>query len=246
MINKKYTRVKTEAYNKLKDFVASRKYVSLKQINSFLKEVGCNYSRETIQKYLRKLKQEKILFSAGRGYYSTNKKHFPINDEGFRNLIDLIKLKYPLLEFSLWSTKMLAPLFHHTQNQFHTFIYSETDSLIYLRDLLTNNGFKVYLNPSKNDIEKNPLLANSIILRKQIERGQTKKNIACIEKIIVDLFMESKRLGLIDRSEYENIFKNSLNSYLINLSNLLDYAQRRKNREEFKNLITKYTNVTFK
>ncbi len=246
MTNKKHIGVKTEAYKKLKDFVTSRRYVSLRQINSFIKGLGYNYSRETVQKYLRELKQKEILFSAGRGYYTTNKKQFTINYDEHRNLIDLIKSKYPLLEFSLWSTKMLAPLFHHTQNQFYTFIYSEMDSLIYLRDFLTNNDFKVYLNPSKNDLGKNPLLVNSIILRTRIERGRAEKNIASIEKILVDLFMESKRLSLIDRSEYEKIFKNSLNSYLINLSNLLDYAQRRKNREEFQNLIAKYTNVTFR
>ena len=242
MTNKKNIGIKTEAYKKLRDFVSTRKYVSLRQVNSFLKDLGYNYSRETVQKYIRRLKQEEILFPAGRGYYTTNKKQFSINYDEFRSLIDLIKLKYPLLEFSLWSTKMLASLFHHTQNQFFTFIYADIDSLPYLRDLLTEKDFKVYLNPTKNDLEKSPLLVNSIILRTRIERGRSENNIAGIEKILVDLFMENKKLDFIDRSEYEKIFENILNSYF---SNLLDYAQRRKNREEFQNLITKYTNVTF-
>jgi biotin operon repressor len=245
MTNKKHRGVKTEAYSKLKVFVTSRKYVSLRQINSFLKELGYNYSRETIQKYIRQLKKEKVLYSAGRGFYSTNQNQFTINPAEFQDLIDLIKKRYSLLEFSLWSTKMLTPLFHHMQNQFYTFIYADINSLPYLRDLLTEKNFRVYLNPSKNDIKKNPLLINSIILRSLIERGRSENNIASIEKILVDFFMENKRINLIDQSEYEKIFSNILNNYLINFSNLLDYAQRRKNREEFQNLITKCTNVTF-
>ncbi len=140
---------------------------------------------------------------------------------------------------------MLAPLFHHIQNQFFTFIYADIDSLLLLRDFLYENDFNVYLNPSYNDPKKNPLNENSIILRRWIERGKSEGKVAGIEKILVDLFVESKRLNLIERAEYEKIFNNILNGYLINFSNLLDYAQRRKNREEFQNLITKYTNVTF-
>jgi biotin operon repressor len=244
MTNKKQIGVKTEAYNKLKIFVSSRKYVSLRQINPFLKDIGYNYSRVTIQKYIQQLKKEEILYSAGRGYYSTNKKHFPINYDEFRGIIDLIKEKYPLLEFTLWSTKMLAPLFHHTQNQFYTFIYTDFDSMPMLNDYLLQNNYSSLLNPSIN--EKNIALKNnSIIVRPTITRSKSENHISVIEKIIVDLFIESNRLNLIDFSEYQRILEALLNSYRINISYLLDYSERRKIDRKIREMIEKYTNATF-
>ncbi len=237
--------MKTEAYKKLRNFVSSKNYVSLRQIDSFFKSLGYNYSRETIKKYIRLLKNEEILYSAGRGYYSTNTKQFYINYDDYRSIVELIKSKYPLMDFSLWSTKMLADFFHHTRNQFFIFIYSALDSLPFLRDFLIEKNFSVYLNPSKNELEKYPLTQNPIILRSQIARGRFENNIAGIEKILIDLYMESKRINIIDYSEYEKIFASVLENYIINISNLLDYAQRRKSRTEIQNLIIKYTNVTF-
>ncbi len=244
MLNKKQIGVKTEAFNKLKNFVSSRKYVSLRQINFFLEDHGYNYSRETIQKYIRQLKKEGVLHSAGRGYYSINKKQFPINYDEYSNIIELIKSKYPLPEFSLWSTKMLAPLFHHLQNKFLTFLFVDFDSMQTINDYLLQNDYSTFLNPSIN--EKNIAFKNnSIIVRPAVTRSKSENHISVIEKIIVDLFIESDRLNLIDFYEYRKILEALLSSFRVNISYLLDYSERRKIDGEIKGIIGGYTNATF-
>ncbi|MCF6271000.1 MAG: hypothetical protein L3J41_14905 [Melioribacteraceae bacterium] len=236
MTNKKEIGKNTEAYKKLKQYVLQNNYLSIKQVYTFLEGAGYSYSKETIKKYIQQLKKEEVLFSAGRGYYSTIAKEFPLNINYTANLVELIKTNYPLLQFSLWSTKMLAGLFHHTQNQFFTFIYAESDTLIILRDFLLDNGKDVILNPSKN--EKNLILKNkSIILRPSITRSKSQNSVASIEKIVIDLLLESERLNLIDFTEYIRLFENLLSSYRINISYLLDYAERRKVDDKLKELL---------
>ena len=235
--------INTEAYKKLKGFCKTHKYTSLGAINIYLSELGFSYSSETIMKYLQQLKKEKIIYSAGRGYYSTIKNEFTIDSKEYQPLIAQIKNKYPLLEFSLWSTKMLASAFHHTQNIFYIFIYADSDSLIFLRDFLLNNDFHLYLNPSKND--KNIFLKNNtIILRPGITRSKSKEMISSIEKILVDFYLECEKLNIVDLSEYKKVFTNLFSIYRINISSLLDYAERRKIDKEIKNIILKYANAT--
>jgi len=245
-VNKNQKGITTEAYNKLKEFTKSHKHISLIQIKSFLSDSGFSYSGETIQKYIQQLKKEKIIYSAGRGYYSNIKNEFVVNYEDYQSLIIQIKGKYPRLTFSLWSTKMLAPVFHHLQNSFYTFIYADSDTLIFLRDFLLDNNHKVYLNPGKSELDKNVILQNnSIILRPKITRSKKENNISSIENILVDFYSENKKLKIVDISEYIKLFGNVINNHRIKISSILDYAERRKIDNLFKEFIIKYTNATF-
>jgi len=85
-------------------------------------------------------------------------------------------------------------------------------------------------------------------LRASITHREPKDNyFASIEKLIVDLYMETKKIGLLDKKEFKRITKNVLNNYRINLSKMLDYAHNRKIRSEIENIvhgIFMYTNAT--
>ncbi len=237
---------KTEILDILKSFSAKYNYFSLNQIRKHLASLELNYADITVKKYLELLKVQKQIFSAGRGYYSTIPNEIILNDEELDNLGKLIKDKFPFLKYSLWSTKIISFAFHHLQNKFFTFIYSDKDALIYLRDFLTEQNYSVYLNPSKNDFDKNIVLKNgSLILRGSITRTKNVHYTSSIEKILIDLYIEKDRLSLIDASEYGRVFENIIKSYRINISSLLDYAERRKILSKTKLLITKYTNATF-
>lgn len=243
MTDNKKNKISTKAYQKLTEFCGSRNYISLAQINVFLEREGYSYSKETIKNYIAQLKNSQLIYSADRGYYSTLENEFKTAAEDLKGIIKLVKKKYPLLNFSIWSTKILAPFFHHTQNQFYIFFYSEIDSLPLLRDFLVENDYKAFLNPGKND--NNFILSdNAVILRSSITRGKSQSNIAVIEKILVDYLIESERLVLIDFSEYEKVFNSIITGFRLNISYLLDYAERRKIDDKIKRLTTKYTNAT--
>lgn len=237
---------KTEILNILKNFSDKHNYFTLGQIRKHFASLEFHYSDITVKKYLELLKSQKLIFSAGRGCYSTIPNELILDDEELYNLGKTIKDKFPFLEFSLWSTKTISFAFHHLQNKFFTFIYSDKDALIYLRDFFIEQNYSVYLNPSKSDFDKNLVLKNgSLILRNSITRSKNINSISSIEKILIDLYVEKDRLNLMDDSEYGRIFENIIKSYRINISSLLDYAERRKILSKTKLLITKYTNATF-
>jgi hypothetical protein len=129
------------------------------------------------------------------------------------------------------------------------FIYSDKDFLESVRDFLENNNYNVFLNPQKKEAEKFVHFKDrTVILRPSIAHREPKDNhFARIEKIIVDLYMEAKKMGLIDKEEFKKILENIMSNYRINLPEMLDYAHNRKKRREIENIIYEkfmYTNAT--
>jgi len=230
----------------IKEFAEGQSYFSLNQIRKFLSSKRLKYSDVSIKKYIKQLINENYIYSAGRGYYSNIKSEFKPDNKSLNPIVNLIKQKSPFLEFSIWSTEQIKFAFHHLQNRFYTFIYSESDSLEILRDRLIEANYSVYLNPTKNDLMKNPFTEqNSIILRNRINHKLSKEQFASIEKILVDLYIEAEWIGITDREEYSRIFEYFIRNYRFNISLLLDYAERRKILTIIKEYLRKYINPTF-
>ncbi|MBU2446699.1 MAG: hypothetical protein KJ666_14175 [Bacteroidetes bacterium] len=238
--------MKTEPSDIIKKFASTKDYFSLDQLREHLNSLMLDYSDIAIKKYLKNISDQKIIFSAGRGYYSTIPKVLELSDENLQSLIEVIIQKYPFVKFSVWSTKTISFAFHHLQNRFYTFILAEKDALIFLRDFLVEKKYDVYLNPSPDELDKNVLLKDgSIILRPSVTRSKAISNIASIEQILIDFYVEKDRLKLIDESEYKRVFSYIISNFRISISSLLTYAERRKIHAEMKLFIEKYTNATF-
>ena len=112
--------------------------------------------------------------------------------------------------------------------------------------LLIENNYNAYLNPYKIEVEKFvELKLHTIILRPSVSsRVSKEKNQAKIEKILVDLFMEMKKITLIDKDEYIKIVSNIVLNYRINIAEILDYAHNRKIKSEIQNIIIKINKST--
>ena len=69
---------------------------------------------------------------------------------------------------------------------------------------------------------------------------------AKIEKILVNLLMETKKANLMDIGEYQKIFFNIICNYRINMAEMLDYTERRKIKEKMRTMCngTKSTYAT--
>lgn len=238
--------MKTNLTEIIKSFFEGKNYLSLKQIKKQLQTHKLYYADVSIKKSLKILADEKIIYSAGRGYYSTIEKEVELENLFIEPIIKILKEKFPSLEISVWSTKQINFAFHHLQNKFFTFIYADKDALIYLRDNLAESGYNVYLNPTKTDLDKLTFTTdNSLILRQYVSHNLSRNVYSSIEKILVDLYLESDRLNIIDNSEYDRVFEYLLHNYRLNISSLLDYAERRKILLKIKHFIIKYTNPTF-
>ena len=232
------------------DYARDRYYFHINDLKRYFTEKGIKFEEDTLKKYLYLLKKNKVMYPAGRGWYSNIQKVFELNIEPTEKIIKLLIEKFPLLEFSCWSTEQLKGFFHHLTSQFVTFIYADKDFLQSVKDFLMENDYTAYLNPYKIEAEKFvELKTKTIILRPYISsRVPKEKNKAKIEKVLVDLFMETKKISLIDKEEYIKTVSNITLNYRINMAEMLDYAHNRKIKNEIQNIIIKInksTNATF-
>jgi hypothetical protein len=241
---------KTTIKEHIINYTKNKYYFHINNLKKYFTEKEITFEEDTLKRYLYLFKKNKLIYTAGRGWYSNVKKEFELDIKPVEKIIRLIKEKFPLLEFSCWGTEQLKGFFHHLPSQFVTFIYTDKDFLQSVKDFLIENNYNVYLNPYKSDAEKFvELKTKTIILRPSISsRVPKEKNRTKIEKILVDLFMETKKISFIDEEEYKRIFSNVIVSYRINIAEMLDYAHNRKIKNEIQNIITKInksTNATF-
>jgi len=227
------------------DYARDRYYFHINDLKRYFTEKGIKFEEDTLKKYLYLLKKNKVIYPAGRGWYSNIQKEFELNIESTKKIIKLLTDKFPLLEFSCWSTEQLKGFFHHLPTQFVIFIYTDKDFLQSVKDFLIENDYNVYLNPHKIEVEKFvELKPQTIILRPSVSsRVSKEKNLTKIEKILVDLFMEMKKITLIDKDEYIKIVSNIILNYRINMAEMLDYAHNRKIKDEIKNLFIEINKI---
>ena len=221
------------------NYAKDKYYFHINDLKRYFTEERIKFEEDTLKKYLYLLKKNEVMYPAGRGWYSNIQKEFELNIEPTNKIIKLLMAKFPLLEFSCWSTEQLKGFFHHLPSQFITFIYADRDFLQSVKDFLMENDYNVYLNPYKIEAEKFvELKIDTIILRPSISsRVPREKNRAKIEKILVDLFMEMKKISLIDEEEYTKIISNIILNYRINMAEMLDYADRRELKEQIWHVI---------
>jgi hypothetical protein len=228
------------------DYAKDKYYFHINDLKRYFTEKGIKFEEDTLKKYLYLFKKNKVIYPAGRGWYSNIQKAFELNIEPTEIIIKLLIEKFPLLEFSCWSTEQLKGFFHHLPSQFVTFVYTDKDFLSTLKDFLTENDYNIYLNPSKIEAEKFiELKTKPIILRTSVSfRVSKEKNLTMIEKILIDLFIEMKKISLIDKEEYIKIISNIILDYRINMAEILDYADRREAKERIWYIIKKFIEST--
>ena len=228
------------------DYAKDKYYFHINDLKKYFTEKGNKFEEDSLKKYLYFLKKNEVIYPAGRGWYSNIQKEFELNIEPTAKITKLLIEKFPLLEFSCWSTEQLKGFFHHLPSQFVTFIYADKDFLQSVKDFLMENDYTTYLNPYKIEAEKFvELKTKTIILRPYISsRVPKEKNKAKIEKMLVDLFMETKKISFIDKEEYIKIISNIIFNYRINMAEMLDYAHNRKIKNEIQNIIIKIDKST--
>jgi len=220
----------------IKKLTAGHCYFSHEQLCALLSSQHLCVQPHTLNRYLWEFCKQGVLYSCGRGWYSSIRQPFELDLRPVKKTIELLKKKYPLLSFSLWSTEQLKSYAHHMLTKFVTFVYTDRDAMPGVSDFLKDSGYIVWLNPRGNDTDKFTIEAKTIVIRPAISREPTNGNFAGIEKVIVDIFVEADILNLMDEDECYRIFKNILEAGRVSMGTLLNYARRRKlKKDEFLN-----------
>jgi hypothetical protein len=196
------------------------------------------YKDESVKKYLYEQKRNKKLYGAGRGWYSGIETPFVLDTEPVQDIIDLLEKQYPLLSFSCWSTEEIKSYFHHIQTRFVTFVNADKDYLKTIFEFLKGTNPSIYLNPTQFEIKKSfNIEQNTIIIRPSISKEPVQNHLAKIEKILIDLFVETDKTALIDKWEFGKLFDKLVFTNRISIASLAAYSIRRKVKEQIKHFL---------
>jgi hypothetical protein len=223
------------------DYASGTTYFSMEGLRRFLAENHIDYKPNSLKQSLYRLRKESMIFSAGRGWYSTISKQYRLDKKPLNSLRVSIAEQFPLLSFSLWSTAQLKDLYHHLPSRFWTFIYTDADFLEPLGEFLIKKIHNLLVNPAGGGAVKYSSFkkGNFTVLRPEIKyRGKEGEYFKSIEKIMVDLFQERQKIDFLDLQEYEKVLSNLLTGYRINLAKLMDYAHNRKAKPAIGELIS--------
>ena len=213
-------------------------YLHIDALKAALSDAALHYSEKSVREYLYRLVKSGKLYSAGRGWYSTLAELFPLDTRPVEPFITLMAEQFPLLSFSCWSGVQLQSWFHHLPAKLPLFVYVEKDALGAVFDFLRDHYENCYLNPQKRDVRRNfRLTKDTVIVRPAVSEAPGEGRSAPIEKILVDLYIERKRLDLFDVWEYERLFKTIIEQYRINMAGLLRYARRRRIMDKIKAIV---------
>lgn len=218
--------------------------ISVNDIFSFYQRYESKVKKTTINWRIHKLVDEGIIQRIGRGKYKLGKqKEFiPLVSEETQNLYLKLKEEFPFLGISIWSTKWITQWMLHIPNNYEIIIEvekgSEENVFYFLSDIRDN----VFLNPSKDILDKYANRKEPIVIIKNLITGAPLQDleqvkIPSIEKILVDLIVDTELYTAYQGRDLDSIIENAFQYTTIKKDTLLRYADRRRKKSFVKEKI---------
>jgi hypothetical protein len=205
-------------------------YFNLEAIRTQLDDAGAEASSTSLKIYLSQFMSEGLIYDAGRGWYSRISQSFKIDIAPVKKFINKIKKAFPLLDFSCWSTEQINLYMHHLLGKAVIFVYMDRDLMPAVYEELQGwQGYKVYLDPSSDEVEKTfRVEEKTIVIRPESKDSPAGEgHTASIEKLLTDLSIEVEKLPLMSIGEFQDMAWRAVTSARISLGTLLRYARRR-------------------
>jgi hypothetical protein len=205
------------------------KYFSSSAIRDCLKARGSTIKPATLNRYLVEVKGGNV-HSAGKGWYSSIPREFVLDTKPLQEVIALLTAKYPLLSFACWSTEQIRNFVHHTLNKFVSFVYVNPDAARPVFDTLRGAGWNAYLDPKPTEVPRTFTVRDKTIVVRDTRAKEvfTADHVVPVERLLVYLFREAKRLNIMDTGEYATMARRLAESGRINMGMLQGLADDHK------------------
>jgi hypothetical protein len=199
-------------------------YFKSADVAPLARKLGLKLQPGTLRVYLTEAVKQGHIHDAGRGWYSALKDEFKLDTKPVLPLVRLLEKQFPLLDFHCWSTTQINPSMHHLLGKAVSFVNTDADAMEAVADFLRDARYDVHLNPRGDAREKFTLRAKTVVVRKRVLTAPADQHFARIETLLVDLFLEAQRLGLMDAGEFQDMARTVASSGRIDLSALAAYA----------------------
>ena len=227
------------------EYIKKHQYFNLAEV---IREIG--FSNQVAKNYLYVLKSEGIIFSAGRGVYSSVAEEFhPEEKNRVVEIRQLLKKQYPDLDFLIWNTLYFQPYYHHQQTHNITFVEVEADAIRPVADSISRDYRFVTIEKASRVRNKDfDITRDPIVVRLLIKGSPRKGHSPSLEKMLVDLFVIKDKYSTMADSDYWELWRSIDGFFRINVTALIAYAKSRRYFQDiFSQLIDNVglNNVTF-
>jgi hypothetical protein len=209
----------------VRSYIKKHRYFNLAEV---VKETGL--SNQVAKNYLYTLKSEGIVFSAGRGVYSSVAQEFhPQEKSRVIEIRQLLKKQFPELDFLIWNTLYFQPYYHHQQTHNITFVEVEADAMRPVADSISRNYRFVMIEKASRVVPKGfDITRDPIVVRLLIKDSPRKGHTPSLEKMLVDLFVVKDKYSTMSDGDYWELWRSIDDFFRVNVSALIAYAQARR------------------
>ncbi len=224
-----------------KAFLASGQ-VQKSALRSFYARFELILTEQTFRRILYSLEKRQALTHIAAGIYAihenamppSKKNYVPVLSQSHQTLKQMLQETFPYLETLSWETGMLGEWMIHQPANNQIILETEREACETVFNFLQQKySGQVFLEPDRAMMERYILpLPKSILITHPITQSPKKKMQGLVfprlEKILVDVFVDSDKFSAFQGEELVHIFENSFAAYWISEKTLFRYAGRRK------------------
>lgn len=225
--------------------------ISRNELYEIFKETQPDLKESTFAWKIYQLKKNKILKSIKRGVYTLiiKPEYCPEISDKLKRIFSAVRRESLSDNISIWSSAWLNEFMIHQPMRYVIILEVDPDVLetvyYFLRDKIYK---KIYLKPVEHIMLNYAMEEHEpIILLPFKSRSPVKKHnkiiTPALEKMLVDLFADSKLFYWVQSEELINIFDEANGKYQVNFSTLIAYARRRGVDTKLKQFLLDKTNI---
>jgi hypothetical protein len=216
--------------------------VSKSALRSFYIRFDPTMTEQVFRRILYALEKQQVLTPIAAGMYAIHKtdalpvkkNYVPTWSQSHRALKQVLQEIFPYLETLSWETGMLSEWMIHQPANNQIILETEREACeSVFNHLQQKYPGLVFLEPNREMMERYVLpLPESILITRLVTQSPKKKihgeTFPRLEKILVDVFVDSDQFFAFQGEELVHIFENGFAAYWISEKTLLRYAGRRK------------------
>jgi predicted transcriptional regulator len=223
-------------------FKENEKLSKQKLVGSIKKDFP-DWSDNTINMYLSKLKKEGIINAPSRGVYEmdSNISFQPNISASLKRVFNKVKREFPYITFCIWDTVWLNNFMRHQAFKHYVVMEVEKDVAESVFTFLTEINKNVFINPDEEIFDRYIHNQDDVLIVKNMvtESPLAEKDsivIPALEKLLVDMLIDTN-LFSAQQNEKEFIMRSVMEKYTLNELKMRRYAVRRNREREIDELI---------
>lgn len=223
-------------------FKGNERLPKQKLVDSIKKDFP-DWSDNTINIYLSKLKKEGVINAPSRGVYElgSSTPYQPNISTTLKRIFNKIKKGFPYITFCVWDSVWLNDFMQHQPFKHYVVIEIEKDASESVFTFLTEIKKNVFFNPDEEIFDRYINNQDGVLIVKNMISESPlieidKIVVPALEKLLVDMLIDTA-LFSAQQNEKGFIMRSVMQKYTLNELKMRRYAVRRNREEEIENLI---------